>query len=167
MALGPMEREISKKTSKGSAEKFVCRPYCAANNTKILASIGNALHQSACTSRQIGNGHARHLFRTRHQTSLSVAQIDIAQNQRLTTNEGFDSLEPRRRTNDSNHPSMSYPPRSIARNGNDFARLPVKPTSRLKKQAAFFALSAKALNLRADSKRGSAVIFLPLPKINS
>jgi hypothetical protein len=55
----------------------------------------------------------------------------------------------------------------ISRNGNDFARLPVKTTSRFQKQAAFLARSAKVLNLRADSKCGASVIFLPLPKINS
>jgi hypothetical protein len=59
---------------------------------------------------------------------------------------------------------MSYPQLGIFRNGNDFARLPVKTTSRLKKQAAFFAWSAKALNLRADSKYGAAVIFLAVAK---
>jgi hypothetical protein len=48
----------------------------------------------------------------------------------------------------------------ISRNGNDFARLPVKTTSRLQRQAAFFACGAKVLNLRADSKCGGAVIFL-------
>jgi len=47
----------------------------------------------------------------------------------------------------------------ISRKGNDFARLPVKTTSRLQKQAAFFACSAKVLNLRADSKCGAAVTF--------
>jgi hypothetical protein len=48
----------------------------------------------------------------------------------------------------------------ISRNGNDLARPPVKTTSRLQKQAAFFTRSAKVLNLRADSKCGAAVIFL-------
>jgi hypothetical protein len=55
----------------------------------------------------------------------------------------------------------------ISRNENDFARLPVKTTSCLQKQAAFFACRAKVLNLRVDSKCGAAVIFLPLHKINS
>jgi len=63
--------------------------YSSANNPNILASIGDAFHDGTNSDGQTGNGHARHFsFVSRHQTRLSVAQIDIAQNQRLKINQG-------------------------------------------------------------------------------
>jgi hypothetical protein len=94
LASGPMERQISNKCNNYSAEYFVSRVRKATNNTNILAGIGDAFHHGARTVSQTGSGHARHFpFVSRHQTSLSVAQIDVAQNQRLKTDEGFDSSE--------------------------------------------------------------------------
>jgi hypothetical protein len=50
----------------------------------------------------------------------------------------------------------------VSRNENDSTRVPAKTTSRPPNQAADFAWSGKVLNLRRDSKRRSAVIFLAI-----
>jgi hypothetical protein len=47
----------------------------------------------------------------------------------------------------------------ISRNGNDSARVPSKSSSRSQNHAAPLSHGSKVLNLRADSKRETAVIF--------
>jgi hypothetical protein len=48
----------------------------------------------------------------------------------------------------------------VSRNENDSPKASAKITSHPRKQAADFAANGKVLNLRADSKTGSAVTFL-------